>query len=75
MLETLNKEITSSGKKFIIVDASSHIIKHGRLPGNLLSEILYKYCKVNNIGYIPLSDSLNESMKKEPKHDGLKMGI
>ena len=62
-------------KKFIIVDASSHIIKHGRLPGYLLSEILKKYCKVNGIGYIPLSDSLNESKKMDWKHCGLSMGI
>jgi hypothetical protein len=61
VLQILNRDITSSGRKFIIVDASSHLIKHGRLPGYLLSEILEKYCKVNGIGYIPLSDSLNES--------------
>jgi hypothetical protein len=63
VLEILNQNITNSGKKLIIVDASSHLIKHGRLPGYLLSEILKKYCKVNGIGYIPLSDSLNESTK------------
>jgi len=63
VLEALNQNITNAGKKFIIVDASSHLIKHGRLPGYLLSEILKKYCKVNGIGYIPLSDSLNESTK------------
>ena len=63
VLEVLNQNITNSGTKFIIVDASSHIIKHGRLPGYLLSEILKKYCMVNGIGYIPLSDSLNESKK------------
>ena len=64
VLEILNKEIISSGKKFTVVDASSHMIKHGRLPGKLLSEILYKYCKVNNIGYISLSEPLNESANK-----------
>lgn len=67
VLEILNKEIISSGKKFIIVDASSHILKHGRLPGYLLSEILYRYCKVNNIGYIPLSKPLNESINRGVK--------
>ena len=60
VLEVLNQNITNSGTKFIIVDASSHIIKHGRLPGYLLSEILKKYCMVNGIGYIPLSESLND---------------
>jgi lysophospholipase L1-like esterase len=64
VLEILNKEIISSGKNFTVVDASSHIIKTGRLPGELLSEILYKYCKVNNIGYIPLSEPLNKSANK-----------
>ena len=75
VLEALNQNITNAGKKFIIVDASSHLIKHGRLPGYLLSEILKKYCKVNGIGYIPLSDSLNESKKMVWKHCGLSMGI
>jgi hypothetical protein len=64
VLEILNKEIVSSSKKFVLVDASSHILKHGRLSSYLLSEILYKYCKVNNIGYISLSVSLKESANK-----------
>ena len=48
----------------MIVDASSQILKYGRLSSYLLSEILYKYCKVNNIGYISLSVSLKESANK-----------
>ena len=61
VLESLNRDIVNAGKKFIIVDASSHIIKHGRLPANLLSDILQKYCKVNDIGYIALSQTLNDA--------------
>ena len=67
VLQILNRDITSSGRKFIIVDASSHLIKHGRLPAYLLSDILEKYCKVNGIGYIPLSQPLNEA-----KSNGIK---
>ncbi len=61
VLESLNRDIVNAGKKFIVVDASSHIIKHGRLPANLLSDILQKYCKVNDIGYIALSQTLNDA--------------
>ena len=61
VLESLNRDIVNAGKKFIIVDASSYLIKHGRLPAILLSDILQKYCKVNDIGYIALSKTLNEA--------------
>ena len=64
MLESLNRDIVNAGKKFIIIDASSHLIKYGRLPANLLSDILQKYCKVNGIGYIALSQALNEAKSK-----------
>ena len=44
------------------------MLKHGRLPGYLLSKILKKYCKVNGVDYVTLSDSLNESKQKGWKH-------
>ena len=64
ILETLNRDIVNEGKKFVIVDASSHIVKYGKLPANLLSTILNKYCEVNGIGYIPLHQPLDESIQK-----------
>lgn len=64
ILETLNRDIVNEGKKFIIVDASSHLIKYGQLPAKLLSTILNKYCEVNGIGYIPLHKPLDESIQQ-----------
>ena len=43
----------------MIVDAVSNRIQKGRLPANLLSTVLEKYCSVNKIGYIPLYKDLN----------------
>ena len=64
ILETLNRDIVSQGKKFVIVDASSHLIKYGKLPAKLLSTIINKYCEVNEIGYIPLHKPLDESIQQ-----------
>ena len=64
ILETLNRDIVNEGKKFVIVDASSHLIKYGKLPAKLLSTILKKYCEVNGIGYIPLHIPLDESVQQ-----------
>ena len=67
VLETLNRDIINESRKFVIVDASSHLVKNGRLPANLLSTILEKYCKVNGIGYIPLYQPLNEAKRNGTK--------
>ena len=67
VLETLNRDIINEGRKFVLVDASSHLVKYGRLPANLLSTILEKYCKVNGIGYIPLYQPLNEAKRNGTK--------
>ena len=48
-------------RKLIIVDASSQISKHERLPAILFATILEKYCKINSIGYIPLYQSLEKA--------------
>ena len=67
LLETLNRDIINEGRKFVLVDASSHLVKYGRLPANLLSTILEKYCKVNGIGYVPLYQPLNEAKRNGTK--------
>ncbi|MBL79437.1 MAG: hypothetical protein CMH70_05345 [Nitrosomonadaceae bacterium] len=67
ILETMNRDITKEGKKFIIVDASSHLANHGNLPAKLFSTILSKYCEVNKIGYIPLHQPLDESVRNGNK--------
>jgi hypothetical protein len=61
ILEQMNQDITADGKKFIVVDASSQVGNHERLPAILFATILEKYCKVNRIGYIPLHQSLKKS--------------
>ena len=67
VLERLNSDIINDGRKFVIVDASSHLVKYGRLPASLLSTILEKYCKVNAIGYIPLYQPLNKARRNGAK--------
>jgi hypothetical protein len=67
ILETLNRDIVNEKKKLIIVDASPHLVKYGKLPANLLSTILNKYCEINDIGYIPLYEPLNQSVQQGNK--------
>ena len=52
-------DVESYGGNLIVVDATSNLIQKGRLPANLLSTILEKFCDVNDIGYIPLYQDLN----------------
>ena len=51
----------------MIVDAISNLVKKGRLPANLLSTVVQKFCSVNKISYIPLYRDLNSA-----NHDGKK---
>ena len=61
VIQTMRDDVKSFGGNLVIVDATRHIIQKGRLPANLLSTILEKYCNVNKIGYIPLYQDLNKA--------------
>ena len=67
-------DVESYGGNLIVVDATSNMIQKGRLPANLLSTILEKFCDVNDIGYIPLYQDLNAANLNGKKtrwlHDG-----
>ncbi len=58
-LQMMKDDTKLYGGKLVIVDATSNLIGKGRLPANLLSTILEKFCDVNDIGYIPLYQDLN----------------
>ena len=58
-LQMMRGDVESYGGNLIVVDATSNMIQKGRLPANLLSTILEKFCDVNDIGYIPLYQDLN----------------
>ena len=57
----MRDDVKSFGGNLVIVDATRHLIQKGRLPANLLSTILEKYCNVNGIGYVPLYQDLNKA--------------
>jgi hypothetical protein len=61
VIQTMRDDIKSFGGNLVIVDATRHLIQKGRLPANLLSTILEKYCNVNKIGYVPLYKNLNKA--------------
>ena len=73
-LQMMRGDVESYGGNLIVVDATSNMIQKGRLPANLLSTILEKFCNVNNIGYIPLYQDLNAANLNGKKtrllHDG-----
>ena len=58
-VQMMRGDVESYGGNLIVVDATSNLIQKGRLPANLLSTILEKFCDVNDIGYIPLYQDLN----------------
>ena len=58
-IQAMKEDINAYGGQLVIVDATSNVIGKGKLPANLLSIILERYSKVNNIGYIPLYQDLN----------------
>lgn len=58
-VQMMRGDIESYGGNLIVVDATSNMVQKGRLPANLLSTILEKFCDVNDIGYIPLYQDLN----------------
>ena len=58
-VQMMRGDVESYGGNLIVVDATSNMIQKGRLPANLLSTILEKFCDVNDIGYIPLYQDLN----------------
>ena len=70
----MREDVESYGGKLILVDATSNMIRKGRLPANLLSTILEKFCDVNSIGYIPLYEDLNTANSNGQRtrwsHDG-----
>jgi hypothetical protein len=59
VIQTMRDDVKSFGGNLVIVDATSNMVQKGRLPANLLSTILEKFCDVNDIGYIPLYQDLN----------------
>jgi len=61
VIQTMRDDVKSFGGNLVIVDATRHLIQKGRLPANLLSTILEKYCNVNEIGYVPLYQDLNKA--------------
>ncbi len=73
-LQVMREDVESYGGKLILVDATSNMIRKGRLPANLLSTILEKFCDVNSIGYIPLYEDLNTANSNGQRtrwsHDG-----
>ena len=73
-IEKMRTDVNTYGGKLVVVDATSSIISKGRLPANLLSTILEKFCDVNDIGYIPLYQDLNTANSNGKKtrwsHDG-----
>ena len=58
-VQMMRGDVESYGGNLIVVDATSNMVRKGRLPANLLSTILEKFCDVNDIGYIPLYQDLN----------------
>ncbi|KMP11083.1 hypothetical protein UZ36_05590 [Candidatus Nitromaritima sp. SCGC AAA799-C22] len=74
ILEVLNTDIKNDGGKLIIVDASPHLVKYGRLPATLLSTILQHYSHINGMGYIPLYrpllDAKNKGLRTRWANDG-----
>jgi hypothetical protein len=63
-IQAMKQDVNAYGGQLVIVDATSNVIGKGRLPANLLSTILERYSKVNNIGYIPLYQDLNIANSK-----------
>ncbi len=63
-IQAMKEDINAYGGQLVIVDATSNVIGKGKLPANLLSIILERYSKVNNIGYIPLYQDLNIANSK-----------
>ena len=61
VIQTMRDDVKSFGGNLVIVDATRNMIQKGRLPANLLSTILEKYCNVNEIGYVPLYQDLNKA--------------
>ena len=58
------KAVRQDNAKLIVVDASKSFQRYGQLPAALVAKIMREFCKINNIGYIPLHDLLNQSQKK-----------
>lgn len=54
-------KVRENDSKLILVDATKNIVRYGQLPSALGSKILSEFCKLNDIGYIPLHDQLNKS--------------
>ena len=67
VIQIMTEDIESYGGNLVIVDAISNLVKKGRLPANLLSTVVQKFCSVNKISYIPLYRDLNSA-----NHDGKK---
>ena len=63
-IQAMKQDVNAYGGQLVIVDATSNVIGKGKLPANLLSTILERYSKVNNIGYIPLYQDLNIANSK-----------
>ena len=68
VIQIMTEDIESYGGNLVIVDAISNLVKKGRLPANLLSTVVQKFCSVNKISYIPLYRDLNSA-----NHDGKKL--
>ena len=70
VIQIMTEDIKSYGGNLVIVDAISNLVKKGRLPANLLSTVVQKFCSVNKISYIPLYRDLNSA-----NHDGKKNSL
>ncbi len=74
VIQVMRDDVKSFGGSLVIVDGTRHLIQKGRLPANLLSTILEKYCNVNEIGYVTLYQDLNKAslsgQKTRWSHDG-----
>jgi len=60
MLE-MSKTVEQDKAKLVVVDATKSLPRYGQLPAALVAKIIREFCKLNNIGYIPLHDLLNKS--------------
>lgn len=67
IVDELNKAVKSDGARLVVVDATLNLINRGRLPAQLLSTVLQKYCLVKGIGYLPLHNYLNDANREGVK--------
>ena len=56
----MSKAARQNGSKLVLVDATKNLVRYGQLLAALGTKIMEKFCKLNNISYIPLHDQLNK---------------